>query len=93
MTIDRDDPPWHALEPAETLARLDVDPSRGLSAAEAAGRRAECGPNEMAHAAAVPAWRKVLGLLSDHMTLVLVVAAVVSAVVAREWRPPWSSSR
>lgn len=83
-----DDPiAWHTLPTDEVFARLDAGPA-GLTAEEAARRRAEHGPNALPDAARVPAWRKVLRLLVDPMILVLVVAAVVSALVAREWETP-----
>ena len=67
---------------------MGVDPRVGLSAAEAAARAASYGPNQLAAAKAVPAWRRILKLLSDRLTIVLLIAAVVSAVVAREWETP-----
>jgi Ca2+-transporting ATPase len=39
--------PWHALDVAEVVARLGVDPARGLTAAEAAERLRRHGPNRM----------------------------------------------
>ncbi|WP_460667931.1 P-type ATPase, partial [Kocuria himachalensis] len=36
----------------------------------------------------MPVWRMVLGLVSDRMTIVLLVAEVVSALVSREWKTP-----
>ncbi|WP_072815598.1 calcium-translocating P-type ATPase, PMCA-type [Rhodococcus zopfii] len=80
--------PWHTRVPAEVAAALGVDPATGLSAAEAERRRAGNGPNLLAEAPRVPVWRKVITLLADRMTLVLVIAAVVSATVSREWETP-----
>jgi Ca2+-transporting ATPase len=36
----------------------------------------------------VPVWKKVLRLLADKMIAVLIIAAIVSAVVSREWETP-----
>ena len=80
-------PAWHTREPQEVLAELGAGPS-GLSAAEAARRLAGYGPNALPDAAGIPAWRRVLRLLADPMIAVLAVAAVVSAVVSREWETP-----
>lgn len=75
--------PWHTLPTDEVFARLDAGPG-GLTGSEADRRLAEHGPNALPDAEGVPAWRRVLRLLVDPMILVLAVAAVVSAVVARE---------
>ena len=80
--------PWHTRSPVEVAAALGVDPGTGLSAVEVERRRTEHGPNLLAEAPRVPVWRKVAALLADRMTLVLVIAAVVSATVSREWETP-----
>ena len=80
--------PWHTAMAPEVTGALGVDTQRGLSTADVEQRLAEHGPNLIAETAGTPAWRKVLSLLADKMTLVLVVAAVVSAVVSREWETP-----
>ncbi|NLV80147.1 MAG: cation-translocating P-type ATPase [Rhodococcus sp.] len=80
--------PWHTLDAEAVATALDVDPHVGLTGDDAARRRADHGPNLIADAKTVPAWRKVLTLLADKMTLVLVVAAIVSATVSREWETP-----
>lgn len=80
--------PWHTRPAADVTGALDVDPVQGLSSEQVAERARRHGPNVLAEAARVPVWRKVLGLLSDRMTIVLLVAAVVSALVSREWKTP-----
>lgn len=79
---------WHAREAADVAAELEVDPRRGLTPEEADRRRDRHGPNLLVEQPRVPTWRRVLSLLADRMTLVLVVAAVVSATVSREWETP-----
>jgi len=79
---------WHTRSAAETVADLDVDPSVGLTTAEVSARRAKLGSNVLANEVKVPVWKKILRLLADRMILVLVVAAVVSAAVSREWETP-----
>lgn len=79
---------WHTETVETVIEEFGVDPARGLTADQVRTRRAETGPNALAETARVPAWRKILALLSDQMTIVLVIAAVVSAVVSREWETP-----
>ncbi len=76
---------WHSLSAADVCARLDVDPQRGLDAAEVARRRAEVGPNKLAEAEKEPGWRAFLRQYRDLMQLVLVGAAVVSMVALQEF--------
>ncbi|MBO1751773.1 cation-transporting P-type ATPase [Actinotalea sp. BY-33] len=83
-----DAPVWHTLAPDEVAHRLDVDPRHGLDEGTVGERLAEHGRNELTQAAGVPTWRKVLKLLTEPMTVVLVLAAVVSAVVTREIETP-----
>ena len=75
---------WHALTAAEVAARLDVDPARGLTAAEARQRLQTHGLNALAEAKAEPVWRQFLKHYADYMQIVLVVAAVVSVLIG-EW--------
>ncbi|MEX5254742.1 hypothetical protein [Kocuria arenosa] len=62
----------------------------GAGAVERAGRGARPAPRPQraGRGRQVPVWRMVLGLVSDRMTIVLLVAAVVSALVSREWKTP-----
>lgn len=80
--------PWHTRAATEVTRTLRVDPTAGLSTSEVAQRASEHGPNALDQAAPVPLWRKILRLLTDQMTLVLLAAAIVSAVVSREWETP-----
>ncbi|MGN5237966.1 calcium-translocating P-type ATPase, PMCA-type [Rhodococcus sp. SJ-3] len=79
---------WHTRPADDVAESFDVAPDRGLAADDVERRRAEYGLNVLDEAKSIPAWRKVLSLLADKMTLVLVVAAVVSATVSREWETP-----
>ncbi len=72
---------WHLLETPEVLRRLDVDPARGLSAAEAAERLAAVGPNEILEAQPRGLWRLFLDQFRDFMILVLLAAAVISGLI------------
>src|SRR4051794_19746247 len=62
-------------------AGLGVDPSRGLSAAEAASRLASHGPNQLTGAKHEPAWRAFLRQYEDFMQLILLGAALVNQLV------------
>lgn len=79
--------PW--TRPGPDVARaLGTDPATGLSVSEAERRLEAYGTNQLAGKPPVPAWRKILALLSDRLILVLLAAAVLSAVVSRELETP-----
>ncbi|HET7754675.1 MAG TPA: cation-translocating P-type ATPase [Anaeromyxobacteraceae bacterium] len=65
---------------AEVLSELRTDGRRGLSAAEAGARLERHGRNELPAAARVPAWRRFLAQFKDVLTILLLVATVVSFV-------------
>jgi len=71
--------PWRR-DAVEVAAELGTDVRRGLSSAEAEARLARFGPNELAAAEAVPAWRKLLAQFADPLIYLLVAAVVVSLV-------------
>jgi len=72
---------WHAQSAHEVLTALGSDPQAGLSPAEAAARLQRHGPNELAHAEKASAWRMFLGQFANILILILLVAAVLSALV------------
>ncbi len=74
------DLPWHALPPGEVLAALDADPS-GLTAAEARQRLARHGPNRLAEAPPVPAWRRLARQFDNLLLYVLLAAGLVTALM------------
>ena len=74
-------PAWHALEAADAVARLGVDPDAGLAADEAAARLRRSGPNELPVATRSTAWRILLRHVLEPLALVLLAAATVSFVV------------
>lgn len=79
--------PW-TRSPGQAAAQMDVSPAEGLSADQARQRLARYGPNELDAGRKIPGWQKILRLLSDRLILVLIAAAVISAVVSREWETP-----
>ena len=80
--------PWHTISSAQVAEALGVDAGEGLPGGLVAERISKYGPNVLAEPARTPVWTKMLRLLSDKMTIVLVLAAVVSALVSREWETP-----
>ena len=81
-------PPAHALPAAEVMQRLEVDAGEGLSSGEAARRLERDGPNRLAEARREPRWRAFLRQFQDLLIIILLIAAVVSLVVTREWETP-----
>jgi Ca2+-transporting ATPase len=71
----------HAL--AVSSARED-GPTSGLTAAEAARRLHEVGPNELRREASTPAWRLLLAQFTSPVVGLLVIACGVSAALG-EW--------
>ena len=75
---------FHELSVEDACAQLDVDPARGLSAAEVVGRRQQYGPNKLAEEAKEPAWKAFARQYRDLMQLVLLGAAIVSIIALQE---------
>jgi P-type Ca2+ transporter type 2C len=68
--------------PGVEVARYSgTDVASGLSQAEADVRLVRAGPNEVARRVGPPLWRRIAGQLADTMILVLLAAAVLTAVV------------
>ena len=74
---------WHTMSPGEVLGRTGSRRA-GLSPAEARERLERDGPNALPEPPGRPLWLVVATQLKDTMILVLLAAAVVSAVVSRE---------
>ncbi|MGJ7440638.1 cation-translocating P-type ATPase [Aquipuribacter sp. MA13-6] len=79
---------WHTITAETAVVRLATDAAQGLSSEEAARRLAEVGPNELEEERGRPFWRRILSLLTEPMTVVLIVAALVSAFVSGELKTP-----
>jgi Ca2+-transporting ATPase len=72
--------PWaHAA--ADVAAALGTDPDRGLSAPEAAERLLRFGRNELVEHGKKPPWRLLLEQFTNAMILVLIAAAVITALL------------
>ncbi|GIF00911.1 cation-translocating P-type ATPase [Paractinoplanes rishiriensis] len=79
---------WHARSIAEAVRALDVDPASGLSSTEVQRRMGQHGPNRLAEAPKQPRWRAFLRQFQDLLIIILMIAAVVSLLVGREWETP-----
>jgi P-type Ca2+ transporter type 2C len=80
--------PWHARPAHEAAGALGVDPPAGLSADQARQRLERYGPNRLAEARKEPRWRAFLRQFQDLLIIILLIAAVVSLLVSREWETP-----
>jgi P-type Ca2+ transporter type 2C len=69
---------WYELPGEAVAASLDVDPARGLSAAEAAARLEKHGPNKFAEGKTEPRWHALMRQYYDPMQIVLLVAGIGS---------------
>ena len=78
-------PPWHALELSDVLAQHGVDTQLGLSADEAAARRAQYGPNRLSEAKTEPRWKAFLRQYADPMQIVLLVAGLGSIYPVKQY--------
>ena len=72
--------PW-ALDGAAVATALETDPERGLTAAEAADRLVRYGRNELVEQGRKPPWRLLLEQFTNAMIIVLLVAAVITALL------------
>ncbi|HEY7104439.1 MAG TPA: HAD-IC family P-type ATPase [Mycobacteriales bacterium] len=75
---------WYSQSPDAVAAALRVDPAEGLSGEEAARRLAATGPNALPEEEPEPGWRRFLEQYRSYMQIILIAAAVVSALIA-EW--------
>ncbi|MGE3253553.1 cation-translocating P-type ATPase [Pseudonocardia sp.] len=80
----RRDRAWYTRSPEETAQALAVDPAEGLTSATVADRLRANGPNALPEEKAKPGWQRFLDQYRSYMQIILLAAAVVSAVVG-EW--------
>jgi Ca2+-transporting ATPase len=78
-------PKWYTLSPEAVAKELQVDPAKGLSAAEAQQRLQKYGRNELAGKKKEPGWQAFLRQYKDFMQILLLVAAAINLVVTGEW--------
>lgn len=72
---------YHDLSVEQTLAKLQTNLDRGLSAAEVLERREKYGPNEFAQVKRKGVLAKFIDQFKNFMIIVLLIAAVISGVV------------
>lgn len=65
----------------EILAASFTDPAKGLTAEQVRSKLAQYGPNQLIGETPVPAWHKFLRQFEDVLTILLLIATVVSAIV------------
>jgi len=80
MTPTAAPPAWHTQDTTQVLSALDSS-AQGLRADDARQRLATHGPNQLAQAAAVPLWRRVLAQFHNLLIYVLLVASGVTALM------------
>lgn len=73
--------PWHACTAEEAVARLETDPRRGLSSAQAVERRARHGANRLPQARRVPPWQRFLLQFHNPLIYVLLAAGVATVLL------------
>jgi len=73
--------PWHSQSIEEVAKQLKTELDNGLSSAEAAGRLAQIGHNELRERPPVPFWKKVVAQLNSFVVILLIVASIVSALL------------
>jgi Ca2+-transporting ATPase len=74
-------PKWYTLTSEAVSKELQVDPAQGLSAAEAAQRLEQYGPNSLDQTEEEPTWRAFLRQYKDYMRIVLLAAAIGSVII------------
>jgi len=72
---------WHSLDIPAVIQEVASDARHGLSALEASLRQAQHGPNELSPGKKRGPLRMLLGQFTDFMIVVLLIAAVVSALL------------
>ncbi len=78
-------PKWYTLTPEEVGKQLQVDPAKGLSAAEAKQRLQKYGPNRLAEKKKKSGWQSFLEQYQDLMQFVLLGAAIINQIFTGEW--------
>ena len=76
---------WYRMTPEVVAQTLNVDPSQGLTSAEAAQRLQRDGPNRLAAQKKESGLQTFLRQYRDFMQIILLAAAIISVLVTREW--------
>jgi P-type Ca2+ transporter type 2C len=78
-------PKWYTLSSEAVAKELQVDPAKGLSAAEVKQRQQKYGPNQLAEKKKKSGWQAFLDQYQDLMQFVLLGAAIVNQIFTGEW--------
>ena len=78
----------HLIDVTEVCEHHEVSVDAGLSHHAVIERQAQHGLNELPKADVVPAWKKFFAQFNDTLILILIGAAVVSAVISQELKTP-----
>ena len=73
---------WHLLSVSDVFSKLKVSLETGLSPSEASRRLEEYGPNELVDRGGKNPWKIFFEQLTGVMTIVLIVSAVISLLLA-----------
>ncbi len=71
-----------SMQKDSVIDALKTDIKSGLSTSEAESRLAQYGPNSLGEEKKTPLWKRFLGQFADAMVVILIAAAVLSAVMA-----------
>ena len=75
----------------EVLSELSSNEESGLSSAEASSRLSQYGRNELDKEEKTPLWKRFFEQMADPMVIMLIVAAVISAVTGMvQGEPEWA---
>ena len=72
---------WHSLTVAKAAGTLESDLRQGLTAEQVRTRQEQLGPNELKEAPPRSFWRMLLDQFNQFLVLILIVAAIVSALI------------
>ena len=70
----------YLVEASDVLAEVKTDAVSGITAAEAASRLEQYGPNKLKEAEKDPLWKRFFSMMADPMVIMLIIAAIISAV-------------
>ncbi|MFC2037411.1 HAD-IC family P-type ATPase, partial [Chloroflexota bacterium] len=79
--MDIDKQTWHAMSTSQAATVLKSDLEQGLTAGQVQERQARFGHNELQEAPGRTFWQLLLEQLNQFLVLILIVAAIVSALV------------
>lgn len=75
---------WYACSSSDVENELKTNIEKGISSDEVSKRREEYGLNELVSKSKKPLWKMILEQFTDFMIIVLIIAAVVSAIASGE---------